>query len=278
MNLLIIGGDKRMKVFADSFDVDGVKVCHIDNAEKLKTFRDYEEYTHIVLPLPSSKDGRTVFSSDDNFSLTFEKLTENLCERQIVFGGNLHGRLKALLDNKKIQYYDFMENEDFLVSNAFLTAQGALKLLLENTEDYLVHKKALIIGFGRVAVSLAALLCAVGTDIYIAARNAVQLENAEALGYKAINLSSIDEYIPLADFIFGSVPARVLSSETIALMRADAVYFELASAPFTADEYDFKLNGKKYVSGAALPGRYLPVASGRLIADYMHRFVSAHKE
>ena len=278
MKLLIIGGDKRMKVFADYFDVGSDKVCHIDNAEKLKALRDYKEYTHIVLPLPSSKDGRTVFSSDDNLTLTFEKLTENLCEHHIVFGGNLHGRLKALLDNKKIQYYDFMENEDFLVSNAFLTAQGTLRLLVENTEDYFVHKKALIIGFGRVAVSLAALLRAVGIDIYIAARNALQLENAEALGYKAINLSSIDEYIPLADFIFGSVPARVLGSETIALMRVDAVYFELASAPFTADEYDFKLKGKKYVSGTALPGRYLPLASGRLIADYMHRFVTAHKE
>ncbi|MBQ7294927.1 MAG: hypothetical protein IJW86_01910 [Clostridia bacterium] len=277
-NFLIIGGDKRMKVLYETLLSKGIEASHIGNMKDLSAFSDYDYYANIILPLPVSKDGRRIFSSDSNFELTFEKLTEHLMPIQKVFGGGFHGRLKALFDNKKIEYCDIMLDEDFIEANAYLTAQGALRLLLENTEDYITGKKVLIIGFGRVAAALASVLKAVGLDVYIAARSSKQLKKASYFGYKTVKLSNIGAYICFFDYIFATVPSKVLSLYDISLIREDCVYFELASAPFSADKSDFDTQSKKHVSGAALPGKYLSTASGKLIADYILQFISAKKE
>lgn len=275
---LLIGGDKRMEVLYKTLLSKGIEACHIGNMKDLTAFSDYGCYANVVLPLPVSKDGRRIFSADGDFDLSFEKLAENLLGIQRVFAGNLHGRLRALLDSKKIEYSDMMLDEGFLEANAYLTAQGALRLLLENTEEYIIGKKVLIIGFGRVAAALSALLKATGLDIYIAARSSSQLRRASCLGYKTVKLSNIGAYICFFDYIFATVPSKVLSADDIALIRDDCVYFELASAPFSAEEADFKLKSKKYVTGAALPGKYLSTAAGRLMADYILQFISAEKE
>ncbi len=277
-NFLLIGGDKRMKVLHETLLSKGIEARHIGNMKDLTAFSDYDRYVNVVLPLPVSKDGRRIFSCDSDFNLSFEKLAENLLSVQRVFAGNLHDRLRALFDNKKIEYFDMMLDEGFLESNAYLTAQGALRLLLENTEDYIIGKKALIIGFGRVAAALAAFLKAVGLDIYIAARSSTQLKRASCLGYKTVKLSNIGAYICFFEYIFATVPSKVLSADDIALIRDDCVYFELASAPFSAEETDFTMKSKKYVRGAALPGKYLSTASGRLMADYILQFICAKKE
>lgn len=277
-NFLIIGGDKRMKVLYEALLSNGKETLYLGNLKELSAFSDYASYSNIILPVPVSRDGRKIFSSDEDFSLTFEKLTELISPECTVFGGNFHGRLKALLENKNIEYRDLMTDESFLVSNAYLTAQGALRLLLENTEDYIVGKKVLIIGFGRVAIALSSILKAAGTEVYIAARNPVQLRNASCLGYKTVKLSNTGAYLCFFDYIFGTVPSKVLTEKEISLINDDSVYFELASAPFTADKEDFRAQRKKYVNGGALPGKYLSIASGRLIADYILQFTCAQKE
>lgn len=277
-NFLIIGGDKRMKVLNESLLSKGIESCYIGNMKEFSAFDNYSAYSNIILPIPISRDGRSIFSADEGFSLTFEKLTEKLAPTQKVFGGAFHSRLRSLLDTAKIEYFDMMQDEMFLESNAYLTSQGALRLLLENTDDYIVGKRMLIIGFGRVAIALASVLRAVGADVYIAARSSIQLRKASCLGYKTVKLSNMSAYICFFDFIFATVPARVMSADDISLIRDDCVYFELASAPFSADKSDFAIKSKKHVSGAALPGKYLSTASGRLIADYIQQFICAKKE
>ncbi len=277
-NFLILGGDKRQRVLFDTLLSKGIDTLYLPDKIALDEINSFACFSHIVLPVPVSRDSVNIFSDNENFSLTLDELAERLSQTHTVFGGSFPKKLKISLNEKNITYLDFLQNEDFLVSNAALTAQGALRLLLENTDSYIVGKSALIIGFGRVAIALASLLKAVGIDIYIAARSEEQLKKAARSGYKTVKLSNIGAYIYFFNYIFGSVPARVITRDAVSLIRDDALYFELASPPFSADKEDFAAENKRYIGGAALPGKYLSAASGKLIADCILSFIKKQKE
>ena len=83
--------------------------------------------------------------------------------------------------------------------------------------------------------------------------------------YLKYNENSLGEY----DYIFSSVPSEIFGERDILSMKDEAVFFELASYPYGADRNLFIKYNKKYVSGSALPGKYLPTASAKLIADFI---------
>ncbi len=273
--ILVIGGDKRQKVMAETLRSEGICTDFLLSSDDLKKAA---LYSYIILPVPVSKDSVNIFSAEKGFNLPLDSLIEHLSASHTVFGGGFSPKMKKSLEDKGVNFYDFLEDENFVIGNAHLTAQGSLRLLLESTENYIVGSKALIIGFGRVASALSLTLKAVGIDVYIAARSSRQLQLAKCLGYKTVRLSNLGGFIYYFDYIFGTVPSKVLYSDDINLMRDDCIYFELASAPFGADKEDFIKHGKGYVFGGALPGKYLPAASGRLLCDYILHFISKQKE
>ena len=266
-SFIIIGGDKRQRVLGQTLEESGKKVFYMANSENLDNIDDY---THIILPVPVTRDGINIYSDDKNFKLSLEMLIEKITSAQKVFGGGIPSVIAAALKNKGVTCSDFLKNERFLVDNALLTSQGALRLLLTSTEKYIPLSRILIIGFGRVAAALAAVLKALNAEIYIATRNPFQLESASCLGYQTVNLANLTQVIADFDFIFGTVPHTVLKGEIVSAIKDDSIYFELASKPFTACEDDFRTCGKRYVDGGALPGKYLSEASGRLIAEYIN--------
>lgn len=274
-SVIIIGGDERQIRLKNCLVSHGIQTELLNGKNNSQSI---SSYNYVVLPIPVSKDGVNIYSSDKDFSMTVNEVMEKLTKAQIVFGGSMNQEFKTKLKEKDIEYYDILEDENFIISNAHLTAQGCLRLLLENTGEYIPGSKALIIGFGKVASALSMSLKAMGLDVYIAARSENQLQSAKCLGYKTVKLSNIGSCVYYFDYIFGTVPSNVLTKETINLFRDDCVYFELASAPFTAKKDDFIKLNKKYVFGGSLPGRYLPSASGRLLCDYIMQFISRQKE
>ena len=130
-------------------------------------------------------------------------------------------------------------------------------------------KKVLITGFGRVAEALALNLRAVGTDVYIIARNPKQLLKARCLGFKTVNFSALGGIVCMFDYIFNTVPHRVFSESDVFRIRDDALYFELASKPYGADRYDFEKHKRKYIPGNALPGRFVPLSAAEIMADFI---------
>lgn len=270
MNLkaLIIGGDKRQEYLKKYLDCNFSEVFHIRYPADIWALDETESYSHIILPVPFSKDKEHIYSNSDLW-LKIEELTEKIKPCHKVYGSGFDNKTLDYLEDKQIEYCDFMKDKTFKRANALLTAQGALKLLLDNTEDYIVGKKALIIGFGDVAETLAEKLKNNGLEVYITARNREKLSLASLYGYKTITLSCVGSCIYLFDYIFGTVPANILDSSDIKIMKNECYYMELASPPFTAKECDFKKDGKNYINGSSLPGRFLPLASGKLMADYI---------
>lgn len=265
---LIIGGDKRQDYLKKYLNNNFVEVFHIKYPADVWVLDEVESFSHIVLPVPISKDKEFIYS-DYNLSVRVDEFIKLIKPCHKVFGSGFDSKTLDYFEDNQIEYCDFMKDKTFKRANALLTAQGTLKLMFDSTEDYIVGKKALIIGFGDVAETLAEKLRSNGLDVYITARNKRKLSLAAFYGYKTIVLSAIKSCLYLFDYVFGTVPANLLDASSVGKLKDDCTYIELASFPFTTNVDDFKVLNKKHINGSALPGRFLPLASGKLLADHI---------
>ena len=267
-SFLIIGGDARQQYLSEFLSDSNKEVFHVRYSADIWKLDEIENYSHIILPLPLSKDKEMLYSSD-NLCVRVEDTLKLIKPCHSVYGSGFDNKTLDYFEDNKIEYYDFMKDKIFKKANAYLTAQGTLRLLFDNVIDYIVGKKALIIGFGDVAVTLSELLSKVGIEVYIAARNKRKLSLAGYSGYKTLLIENMKNVIGEFDYIFGSVPANIIDEEAIRNISDDALYFELASAPYNADKKLFDKQMKKHINASALPGRYLPLASGKLMAEFV---------
>lgn len=265
---LIIGGDGRQLHLKRRLDADFYDAFHLRYPADISALYDIELYSHIILPMPVSKDSLTVYSSD-SLPLSLDELRDKLQPCHIVYGGGFSDSFLGYMEDKSITYYDFLKDGSFKLFNAYLTAQGAMRELLDNTDDTVTGKKVLIIGSGDVAATLVEKLKALGLDVYLAARNKSRLTSARLNGYKTMSLEMIGELIYMFDFVFGTVPFNILTDADVKAMGEDSVYFELASAPYTADKSLFERFGKRHILSSSLPGKYLPKASSEIIYDFI---------
>ena len=265
---LIIGGDKRQMYIKKYIESKFGEVFHLYSPADIWVLDETEKYSHIILPVPLSKDRETVYT-DGGLCIRIKDVISRIGSCNTVFGSGFDSETLDKFEDKGVQYHDFMKDKILKRANAYLTAQGVLRLMLDDTQDYIVGKKALIIGFGDVADTLAEKLKALGLEVCISARNKRKLSLAENAGYKTMALATVGSCTYLFDYIFGTVPVNLLGPDAIKLMKNDCTYIELASAPYTADASLFGVYNKRYICGAALPGRFLPMASGRLLAEYI---------
>lgn len=230
------------------------------NTHLLKEY--LEGFENIILPFPSKRE-------NIGFLTEGAELSQVLGENHTVIGGLFDEEIKKDLDEARIPYIDYFENEAYVLKNAYITSQGAIKLLLGNTEDFLVGKNALITGFGRIGKSLALMLKALGINVFVAARSESARAEAEALGFTALTLSKMKSTLFYYSFIFNTVPYRIFADEDIKRISKGTVYFELASKPYGAERESFEGYLKSYVSAAALPGKLFPVAVAENIALFI---------
>lgn len=223
-----------------------------------------ESFESIILPFPSKRE-------NIGFLTEGAELSYVLGENHTVIGGLIDDEIKNDLEEARIPYIDYFENEAYVLKNAYITSQGAVRLLLENTEDFLVGKNALITGFGRIGKSLAIMLKALGMNVFVAARNETARAEAKAMGFGALSLSKMKSTLFYYSFIFNTVPDRIFTDEDIKRLPKSTVYFELASKPYGAEKESFDNHLKCYVSAAALPGKLFPEA----VAENIARFIDS---
>lgn len=258
---IIIGGDKRQVYLKNILCDKGFGVCHIVYPADISELGKIGSFSDVILPIPLSKDGVRLYSNND-LDIELESLYSVIKPYHRVYGCGVR-------DDVSEYVFDFMKDKTFKLVNAYLTAQGTLRLILENTESYIVGKKVLIIGFGDVAVTLSDMLTKLGLRVTVAMRNSFKGLVAASSGYEVIRLNNIVDVIGGFDYVIGTVPETILTDEHISQMNDKSIYIELASMPFTANKSSFEKYSKTYIYGGALPGRYLPLSSAELMADFI---------
>lgn len=217
----------------------------------------------VVLGIPVSRDGNTLNAPFAAHPLRLSELVGLIAPAQKVAMGMAPVRFRDALAEKGCFCYDYNEDERFAIANALATAEGALAIAIKETPDTLFSSHCAIMGFGRIGKQLARLLKAVGANLTVFARRESDLAYASTLGCEALPITSISEEVGRFDLIFNTVPMRLQGFPSAAVQGT-----VIDLAPVYAES-----EVPRIIRAPALPFKYSPRSSGRLICDcILHRF------
>lgn len=265
MMFQIVGGDERLRYLGDFLREKGFLV-----GQKIEE-RDPEprmDADYMILPLPASRDGRSVWMPHCSHSYDLKHLISGFRGR-MIFGGMLPA-LSAPCPLK-----DYYKEEALLWNNAALTAEGAIGLAIGSAPFSLWEAECFVLGAGRIGRLLAHRLQALGARVLVGARREASLAQLRAAGLAGRKLEDLP--MARADLLFNTIPARILGEEQLARMKKGAILMELASAPGGYDPEAAAALGLMHINGQGLPGRFSPKTAARLIGEAILKEVESHE-
>ncbi len=162
--------------------------------------------------------------------------------------------------------YDYMKYESYVLKNAFLTAEGAVTLIEENTNYSLFRANVLIIGYGRIGKALHKILKGYGADITVCSRSKESEAECVFNGARHISFDELKKD-NAAEIIINTVPHTVLTKAELSAIRKDAVILDLASFPGGIDTLVADSMGLLVLNGSRMPARYAEKTAGYLIGE-----------
>ncbi len=162
--------------------------------------------------------------------------------------------------------FDYMKNENYVLKNAILTAEGAVSYIEENTDYSLFGSKILIIGYGRIGKAIHKILKAYGADITVCSRSCDSKALAEFNGARHIFFDELSKRNN-ADIIINTVPHPVLTKKELSAVKRDTLILDLASFPGGVDTLIAKSLGLKLLNGKAMPSKYTQKTAGYIIGE-----------
>ncbi|MBQ2687781.1 MAG: dipicolinate synthase [Clostridia bacterium] len=272
----IIGGDKRQLYSARSIADDGFevilggfdRVLSMRSVKILPPFEAAQKAEVVILPLPSVDKEGFIPASFSEEKISLKKLAPFLCGKRVFCA--MKDKLIAQSTVLSTQLLsDYYEREDFVLSNAYVTAEGAIQIAMEKFEGTLNGAKILVCGFGRIGKALTRLLLAFSPKLTVSARKSEDLVAIRMLGAKAVKTSELEKEKGF-DIIFSTVPALVFRPELLAKVASDALLIDLASMPGSVDFEAAKRLQIDCVHALSLPGKSSPKTAGEIIKDTVY--------
>ena len=286
----LIGGDARQAAIAVHLRDMGFTVrtfgCGTDLPEGITCCRTPREAASgaigILLPLPATRDGETVFCPlEPDATVTFAEIEELLNKTTVkyLFGGNLPQdfvcRVRAAhasYTEDPVTVTDYTSREDVQIHNAHITAEGAVVMAAGMIPVTLRGAHVAILGYGRIGQQLARLLISLGAFVTVLARRTEALALAETHGCKTARLGADTRILFRGfDIIMNTVPARLFDEKLLSCIDPDTLILDLAPNPGVADAAVARTvreqTGLQIVPAPAIPGKYAPVSAGQVLAS-----------
>lgn len=262
--ITVIGGDGRLKKVREhllnaGYTVDTLGLYKSDNG-------DITTSQFIILPVPTTKDGINVFTPLTNKEITLKKISETVTENQLILSCNY------FFENKKCVDYGALDS--YALLNAVPTAEGAIKIAIENTSFTLWQSRCLIIGYGRVGKVLANRLKGLGCTVTVSARKPSDLSLAETLGFGCINTGHLNYEKLDYDIIFNTVDAKIIENDSLKNASCSLIIdlSSLGGQNFTsAEEY-----GIKAIKASGLPAKVAPDTAAEILSNTVIHIINSY--
>ena len=268
---LVIGGDLRQISCAKCLQKKGYEVVlyGFDNLYLSGLFagrslmEDLHQSDYVILPLPVSKDGVYLHTPLWDKKISLQEILSGVRQDALIFGGMI--RQEVLLEREGV--HDYAKNEEFLIKNAQITAEGAFNIVFSETPFSVFGSKLLITGYGRIGKILAKMAKTFGADTYVAARSVGDLSWIELSGCHPVRYEQLGDLLPHMEIILNTVPSPVFQKSKIEKIHPDCLFVDLASVPGGIDWDSAKEAGLKTIWALSLPGKVAPYSSGKIISD-----------
>ena len=284
----VLGGDQRNRFLARLLAADGneVNVFGMDESDDLPGihYRDVLEEAILdcdvlIGPIPFSHAGNVLNCPMCKNSVDIPAMVKTLCKEKkpdkeiILFGGAFKDAEKALFTQNEIRGIDLLDAEELAVLNAIPTAEGAIQIAMEHTQETIHGSNVLVLGFGRIGKVLANRLQALFANVTVSARNPQALSWIDASGYLATETENIKECVQTFDLIFNTIPALVIDREVLVKIRRDCLVVDLASKPGGVDYAYAERIGANTIHALSLPGKVAPMTSAKYVKRVLYDFL-----
>ncbi|MBM7598858.1 dipicolinate synthase subunit A [Virgibacillus halotolerans] len=287
LNILIMGGDARYlevirklsnevaKLYLIGYDQLTFDEKHVKQTT-METV-DFGIIDAIILPVAgTNEDGKIeTMYSDEVISLTEDvvRQTPNHCT---IYTGNANAYLKNITHDK--QLVALFYRDDLAVYNSIPTAEGALKLIMEQTDVTVHGSNVMILGFGRVGKTVVNLFSSVGANVRVAVRKSADIARVTEMGLTPVKLEKLEQEIVGMDTVINTIPHPVIDADIIAAMETSTLIVDIASAPGGTDFAFAKTHGIKAMHALGLPGKTAPKSAGRIIGNVLLELLRKQKK
>ena len=280
--ITVIGGDLRISTLAEMFleDKNLVTIYGMENCKKVmdnksiaksKSLKDAIEASDIIIgSIPFLKGEEEMYATFSNKNIFIDELMKNKYKDKTFIAGNIPENIKKELEKSYGKVIDVMKREELVILNTIATTEGTIEVAIKNTDRILHGSKVLILGFGRVAKVEAEKFSALATEVTCAARKKTDIAWIKALGYDAIDINYMNEYLNEFDIIINTVPKMIVDKKSMKYMKKDVLMIDLASNPGGINREDAKEMNLKLIWALALPGKVAPVTSAQFIKESIY--------
>ncbi|RPF46878.1 dipicolinate synthase subunit A [Thermodesulfitimonas autotrophica] len=269
----VVGGDHRAVFVAEEFLKEGAQVrlagheVAVAGVQAAGTVEAALRGANaVVFPLPGVSDDGYVATPGKPLSLSEEDLAV-LSVGTPVFTGFARKFLREVANRRGLKLVEIAERDDFAILNAIPSAEGAIQLAMEHLPVTIHGSAAFVLGFGRVGMTLARMLTALGARTTVVARDAAQRARAMEMGCRVADFGRLPVLAGEADVIFNTVPALVLTAKILKATRPDVLIIDLATRPGGTDFDAAQRLKRQAILAPSLPGRVAPKTAGRIFAQ-----------
>ncbi len=263
--IVILGGDLRITHLYKYLYNNGFNVTSFLNGinDDISDFALKNADT-LILGMPVSRDKETLYAP--LYTKSSVKLTDIMknFRGSKVFGGVLPPVLyeTACKDTRLI---DYSKIESLMVLNAISTAEGAIEVIMKNTDFTLCSSNVLVIGNGRIGKIISKMLAGIGAKVTTTARKGEDFAYIESMGLDFEHSENLSKVLPKADVIVNTVPHRIIKDDDYRLIKKGSFIIDLASMPGYINKDLCKLNSIKFEHALSLPGKSAPKSAGYAI-------------
>lgn len=246
----------------EKYNHEDIHIC--DNMEECIKNSDV-----IISGIPFSKDNVLVYAPYSENEIRVDKLCEKLTNKIFIAGGIP----EPFYENKTIQNIDLLQCEELTILNAIPSAEGTIKIAIEETEKTIHESNVMIFGYGRIGKILCKNFQDLGANVYCVARKDADLTWIRKERCIPIQYHEIQNKANKIDIIINTVPSLVIGESTIKMLKKDCVIIDVASNPGGVDKNIAKRYKIKVITALGIPGKIAPLTAAKYIKEVIERTV-----
>jgi|SRR5699024_10450024 len=279
-NILIIGGDNRYVEVMKGLAQEGATVYIVgfetftEDVDAIHTnLKDvnFSKLDALLLPVSgTNNEGKIKLApfSKQELQLTEEKIKQTP-EHCTIYTGISNDFLDTIARRTKRALVPLFARDDMAILNSIPTAEGTLALAMEKTDTMIHGSNVLVLGFGRVGITVANLFASVGAQVGVSARKAADLARIKEMGLKPIHFNEIEQEAAKHDILINTIPSLIVDKTVLSSVPTSSLIIDLASAPGGVDFKVAEEKGIKAIHALGLPGKVAPKSAGKIIADVL---------
>ncbi|MCT2534575.1 dipicolinic acid synthetase subunit A [Aquibacillus koreensis] len=284
-NIAVLGGDARyLEMVKNMSKSDHIHIELVGFDQLKQGFSgarqidiedlDLSKLDAIILPIPGTNEEgyiETVFS-DKKIQITAEWL-KKLPKHCLVFSGIATNHLQDIVKEANLSLFPLMNRNDVAIYNSIPTVEGTIMIAIQNT-DFTIHSsKVIVLGLGRVGMSVASKFAALGADVYVGSRSKEDIARATEMGLTGFHMGELSAYTAKCNILINTVPAMVVTDKVIQPMPSNALIIDLASKPGGTDFDYAEKRGIKALHSLGLPGMVAPKTAGEILGHVIEQII-----